>query len=262
MQDEVRNTQKPILCQTQPPKTTKRTILTKIQEIQEATASEPLSLEEEYAMQRSWRQDADKLTFIACRPLSRPGPGPGPADTDTMSITVTAEDDSPENMVGDINLFLRIDDGDEGHGAPEIIGEIELMIAEKVNQRQGYGKAALVTFLRYIVERQDRIVGEFVGAGAGGASDETLRKVKTAAGAAGAGAEDLSFSSLSVKIGRENARSLALFEGLGFMRVSDEPNFFGEFELRRCGLGREEIDALFENAGVGGYVEVAYERKE
>jgi hypothetical protein len=31
---------------------------------QETTASEPLSLEEEHAMQRSWREDADKCTFI------------------------------------------------------------------------------------------------------------------------------------------------------------------------------------------------------
>ncbi|KAI1632816.1 acetyltransferase domain-containing protein [Biscogniauxia mediterranea] len=36
--------------------------------VQEATASEPLTLEEEFENQQSWRTSHDKLTFIVCKP--------------------------------------------------------------------------------------------------------------------------------------------------------------------------------------------------
>lgn len=35
----------------------------KSEELQRLTASEPLTLEQEYAMQRSWREDADSETW-------------------------------------------------------------------------------------------------------------------------------------------------------------------------------------------------------
>ncbi|OOF97889.1 hypothetical protein ASPCADRAFT_2958 [Aspergillus carbonarius ITEM 5010] len=211
------------------------------EEIQEATASEPLSIEEEYAMQQSWRQDPDKLTFIVCLPV--------PESRAEFSIQDT--DDTPDRMVGDINLFLRVDDGDEGDAEPQIIGEIELMIAEKGNQRKGFGKAALTTFLRYIVEHEGEILGEFVG------RDEGAAKAMKKGGV-------VRLECLSVKIGKDNERSLGLFEGAAFRKVSDEPNYFGEFELRRGRdeLGREAVDAGLERAGVRGYVEVGYGRSE
>ncbi|RAL05891.1 uncharacterized protein BO80DRAFT_475005 [Aspergillus ibericus CBS 121593] len=209
------------------------------EEIQEATASEPLTIEEEYAMQQSWRQDPDKLTFIICHPAPIPSPGP-------MQTTA----DTPDRMVGDINLFLRIDDGEEGDSEPQIIGEIELMIAEKNNQRKGFGKAALNTFLRYIVEREGEVLEEFVG------RDEGARRALEGKGEG----KGLRLECLSVKIGKDNERSLALFEGAMFRRVTDEPNYFGEFELRRGrgDLGREVVEGGLERAGVRGYEELLF----
>lgn len=213
----------------------------KDEEIQQATASEPLTLEEEYAMQQSWRQDPDKLTFIICLPAQSSHQETG------ISTPLRPEDDSPERMVGDINLFLRIDDGEEGASVPQIIGEIELMIAEKQNQRKGFGRAALLAFLRYIVDHEAAILGEFVG--------------RDAKGTAGSGAGGWRFSCLSVKIGQANVRSLALFESVLFRKVADEPNYFGEFELRRTDLGREWVDEALGRAGVRGYTVLEYGRK-
>ncbi|KKK23820.1 hypothetical protein P175DRAFT_0532098 [Aspergillus ochraceoroseus IBT 24754] len=206
----------------------------KDEEIQEATASEPLTLEEEYAMQESWRNDPDKLTFIICLPARNPH-GNTPH--------LTEECDAPARMVGDINLFLRIEDGGEEGSRPQIIGEIELMIAEKKDQRRGFGKAALLAFLRYVIGHEKDLVREFLS------RDEME-------------GSDAKIAALSVKIGQANERSLALFEGVQFRRISAEPNYFREWELRRTDLRRVSVEDALVGAGVGGYVEVLYERSQ
>ncbi|KAJ6000244.1 Acyl-CoA N-acyltransferase [Penicillium waksmanii] len=198
-------------------------------------------------MQQSWRQDADKLTFIICHPISSASE---PASA--SPAVLTKESDSPQKMTGDINLFLRVDDGDEGDSPPQIVGEIELMIAEKNNQRRGFGKAALLVFMRYIIEHQTDILEEFVSRGVDDA--ESVRKLRDAG--------PLAFECFSVKIGQNNLRSLALFEGLGFVRLSLEPNFFGEFELRRTELGVQGVVGELGVAGVEDYWKAVYTRRE
>jgi len=111
-------------------------------DIQKATASEPLSLDEEYSMQHIWRQHSDKLTFITCLPLSS-----------AADAVKAGQEDAPDHMLGDVNLFLTMSEEDD----ETVIGEIELMVAPVSSQGKGYGRASLLAFLRYIAEHQGGI---------------------------------------------------------------------------------------------------------
>ncbi|NWS19772.1 NAT9 acetyltransferase, partial [Pachyramphus minor] len=95
------------------------------EELQRLTASEPLSLEQEYEMQRSWREDADKCTFIVLDAARWPG---------------QAEEESC--MVGDVNLFLT-------NAEDPTLGEVEIMIAEPCYRGRGFGKEATLLMMAY-----------------------------------------------------------------------------------------------------------------
>lgn len=170
---------------------------------------------EEYSMQRSWRADHDKLTFIVCKSLE-----PG-----TASQTVQGdEDDRPQRMIGDINLFLfepeDEEDGgnDDGAQTPDttkssngLVGELELMIARRDLHRQGYGRAALLSFTSYVLDSWAQIAAEY---------------------SKGEGNASRSLEYLRVKINQSNARSIFLFQSIGFIQTAAGANYFGEVELR------------------------------
>ncbi|KAI7905025.1 GNAT domain-containing protein [Cokeromyces recurvatus] len=106
--------------------------------LQEMTASEPLTLEEEYDMQRSWHEDEEKLTFIITTV---------PKDSNLL-LKDLSESDIKDNtvMIGDVNIFFNDPDNDR------TFGEIEVMIAEPEYRRTGRGKDALKIMMCYAME--------------------------------------------------------------------------------------------------------------
>jgi len=203
-----------------------------IQAIQLATASEPLTLDEEFSMQQSWREDSDKLTFIICKPLP----------DRSVATTIKANTfDSSSEMIGDVNMFISMDKEKLEDGQVEIIGELELMVAESKQQHNGYGRSALLTFLYYVLANEKTILAEFL---------ESHTEVDYLPSR---------FSCFSAKIGKDNTRSLSLFESLAFKKVFSEPNFFGEFELRHDSLTLETVETMMAERSVCKYQEIEYE---
>jgi RimJ/RimL family protein N-acetyltransferase len=99
------------------------------------TASEPLTLEEEYEMQRSWRLDEKKCTFII---IARENVGGKNCKT-THSFSHLGK------MIGDCNLYFNI--SEEPHTA-----EIEIMIAEPCARRKGFAQETLSIFIDWAQE--------------------------------------------------------------------------------------------------------------
>ncbi|KAH9878339.1 hypothetical protein IAQ61_001610 [Plenodomus lingam] len=246
--------------------------------LQQLTASEPLSLEEEYAMQRSWREDGDKLTFIICV-----APGEGEL-SDAKGEKSKEEEciragryDTPESMVGDVNLFLveeEVDEFDEretdssisqqqqqqhtSHISPSssppskpvnLTGELEIMIASPHHRGKGLGRFALLAFLSYILDNAGAIAGEFTQYKST-ANTTTSSPTSTTP-------PTPTLTSLRVKIAQDNTPSLHLFASLGFTLLNDgAANYFGEVEMRWDCVGK--VGKVFEGGGRGevlGYVE-------
>ncbi|KAJ2861979.1 N-acetyltransferase 9 [Coemansia aciculifera] len=92
------------------------------------TGSEPLTIDEEYAMQQTWRTDDDKCTFIV---LAKAQPG----DNDILDSS---------RMIGDVNFYLN--NVYNPHEA-----ELEVMIAEDGCSGKGVATEVLQLMMHYAV---------------------------------------------------------------------------------------------------------------
>uniref|UniRef100_A0A182PQL4 N-acetyltransferase domain-containing protein n=1 Tax=Anopheles epiroticus TaxID=199890 RepID=A0A182PQL4_9DIPT len=106
----------------------------KSEELQELTASEPLTLEEEYQMQASWRNDEDKCTFLIL---------------DRQRYDGTK--DEIDALIGDTNIFIQSQAEDDSED--RLTGEIEIMIAEPTARGKRFGWEATLLMLLFGVER-------------------------------------------------------------------------------------------------------------
>ena len=169
----------------------------------EATGSEPLSREEEYEMQESWRMDEKKCTFIILdrKTLVKSVPESGERDDDFVTENVGA-------MVGDVNLFLSEEDEEEVEDGVEratentetpvrIQAELDIMVAEEAARGQGIGLEASCLMMLY-------------------------------------GARELGIRRFFCKINEDNQSSIALFRKLKFVECDYAACFKQyEYELKR-----------------------------
>ncbi|KAJ3505232.1 hypothetical protein NLJ89_g7525 [Agrocybe chaxingu] len=189
------------------------------EELRMLTASEPLSLEEEYEMQQKWQVDEDKLTFII---LSRE---PGVLADDAGKVLPTDERLAKLPMVGDVNIFLYgtipsqeqsssvalTDEEEEGFYA-----EVEIMIAEPSFRRKGLAIEALQLMLGYATGCPEAFSTQF--------PSSSLHNLPTSP-------LNISPHYLVTRINDTNHASIRLFEKLGF-QVTKRVEVFHEIEMR------------------------------
>jgi hypothetical protein len=196
-------------------------------ELRALTASEELTLEEEFANQQSWREDPSKLTFISAdatiwNTKSDSG-GTTFADDSGQEEVWGLVDDDNTAMRGDVNMFFYEDEEDE----EGVLGEINIMVAEPLTRGKGFGKRVLFMFLWYVLIHRISLMEEYHGAGAG---------------------KGPKLSGFVVKIDKDNLVSIKMFESVGFWRVRGEANYFGEVELRLdVGLAGEKVEQYFKD---------------
>lgn len=137
----------------------------------ESTGSDPLSLESEYEMQESWRDDDQKCTFIVAdrQKMASSGIDLGVLASHNGVVPSNFIVDSLSAMVGDVNLFFsefeesddEIDQVDSASAVqcknkneptptkPPLQAEIDIMVAESSSRGKGIGREAVLLMMGY-----------------------------------------------------------------------------------------------------------------
>ena len=200
-----------------------------------------MSLEEEFENQLSWRTAHEKLTFILCTPSSHQDMQPTTTTAITaaaaaaqVGVTITGQRDyvSDENMIGDVNFFLypfNGDDEEETAGQEEcLVGEIDVMVAERACRERGIGQAAVRLLMLYVHSNLGDILEEYDEHEQGNQEQENQENQEHTGLAARRyrhGKKRLKHLMAKIKVG--NVGSRKLFGGLGFEQRG-EVNYFGE----------------------------------
>lgn len=95
------------------------------------TGSEMLTLEEEHANMRSWRDDPRKLTFII----------------------LNSRGEEQNYMVGDVNLYLLDPEAEELGGKDTVVAEVEVMVADEASRNAGMANVSLMLIMAYAREK-------------------------------------------------------------------------------------------------------------
>ncbi|SPC65145.1 related to N-acetyltransferase [Ustilago sp. UG-2017b] len=212
--------------------------------IQEQTASEPLSLEEEYEMQQSWAVDEDKLTFII---LALPEMTSSKGEASSIEVCKAQDLVSKSKMVGDVNIFFNArheDEEDEevdkteGNGAKQRSNaECEIMIAEHSYRRQGIAREALQMMFAFVTTRPTPVAQASSDTGQSNAAE--LAKSNDAIHCT----LPIPLDWLTCKISLSNTPSIQLFESLGFTRQSVS-EIWKEVELRFTSIDSKLHDQI------------------
>ncbi|KAJ7264882.1 N-acetyltransferase 9-like protein [Mycena haematopus] len=182
-------------------------------ELRELTASEPLTLEEEYEMQRKWQLDEDKLTFIVCAREDSDTLEPRPLNPRDPRVVAL-------RMIGDVNIFLHGSPCTDNHSKDEedeFYAEAEIMIAERECRRKGLALEALQLMLGYTTASS---TGCFI-------CDNPSIVQNNLQGSP----LPIPPTSLLARISESNVPSIRLFQKLGF-HITKRVEVFEEVEMR------------------------------